>query len=144
MEKKIIIGSDHAGFQLKEILIEELKERSFEIIDVGCFNTNSVHYPQIGQEVASRVNSGEFTKGILICGTGIGMSITANRFKNVRAALCHDLLSAKYSREHNDANILVLGERLLGVTTAKEILQIWLNAEFQGGRHQERLKMIDQ
>ncbi len=144
MKKKIIIGSDHAGFPLKVILKKALEEQSFEVVDVGCFDLNSVHYPEIAGKVSREVANGKYDKGILICGTGIGMSIAANRFKKIRATLCHDSLTAKFSREHNDSNILVLGGRILGEETAREILNVWLKTEFSGDRHQMRVDMFDQ
>ena len=143
MPEKIIIGSDHGGFTLKEILKKELEKRSFEVIDVGCHTPESVNYPQIGAEVAKEISSGAVEKGILICGTGIGMSITANRYEGVRATLCHDHLTAKLSREHNNSNVLVLGDRVTGVETAKNILDTWLSTEFEGGRHLIRIDMIE-
>ncbi len=143
MTKKIIIGSDHGGFELKEIILKELEKLEMEVTDVGCFDNHSVHYPEIGQKVAQKIAKGNFLSGILICGTGIGMSIAANRFENVRATLCHDQLTARFSREHNNSNLLVLGGRVLGVETAKAILEVWLNTEFEGGRHRERLDLID-
>ncbi|PCI23902.1 MAG: ribose 5-phosphate isomerase B [SAR324 cluster bacterium] len=143
MKEKIIIGSDHGGFALKETLRQVLAEKDFDVCDAGCFDTSSIHYPTIGQEVAERIAEGEFARGILICGTGIGMSLAANRVSNVRATLCHDHLTAKLSREHNNSNVLVLGARILGEETALDILQTWLSTEFGGGRHQERLDMIE-
>ncbi len=144
MKKEIIIGSDHGGFSLKETVKSVLEELSFTITDVGCFDTTSVHYPEIGINVSKEVASGKFARGILICGTGIGMSIIANRFKKIRATLCNDHLTAKFSREHNDSNILVLGGRVLGEETAIDILKTWLNTEFNGGRHLERINMFEQ
>ena len=143
MSKKIIIGSDHGGFDLKEIIKKELIRQSFEVEDVGCHNTDSVNYPEIGKSVSQAVASGKVERGILICGTGIGMSITANRYQNIRATLCHDHLTAKLSREHNNSNVLVLGGRLLGDVLALDILDTWLNTPFEGGRHQLRLDMIE-
>jgi len=140
---QIIVGSDHGGFELKEQLKESLVDRDFEITDVGCFSLDSVHYPEIAQKVAGRISSGEFGRGILICGTGIGMSVAANRFPNVRAALCHDYLTARLAREHNDANILVMGGRVLGIETAINILETWLQTAFDGGRHLTRISMLD-
>lgn len=143
MEKSLIIGSDHGGYALKEILKQELLDRSYDVNDAGCYDTQSVHYPVIGKKVAAEVSSGQYPTGILICGTGIGMSIMANRFENVRAALCHDHFTAKMSRMHNNSNILVLGGRVTGDEVAKDILDVWLNTEFEGGRHQERIEMFD-
>ena len=142
--KKIIIGSDHGGYALKEILKSELENYDFEVIDVGCPSKASVQYPEIAEKVVREIVSGSCDRGILICGTGLGMSIFANRFKGIRATLCHDHLTAKLSKEHNNSNILVLGGRILGDVLAIDIMQTWLNTEFQGKRHQVRLDMIDQ
>ena len=140
----IIIGADHGGDELKEILKSELLKFDFEVIDAGCPSKASVHFPEIGEKVVREILSGSCKRGILICGTGIGMSIAANRFKGIRATLCHDHLTAELSRQHNNSNILVLGGRLLGDVCAIDIMQTWLNTEFQGGRHQIRLDMVDQ
>lgn len=144
MNQRIIIGSDHAGFKLKEALKAYLAQKGFDVTDVGTHDESSVHYPQYGKAVAQKVHDGEFERGVLICGTGIGMSITANRFNGVRATLCHDVDTAKLSREHNNSNILVLGARVLPKELAEEMLQAWLDTPFAGGRHQERLDMIEQ
>ncbi|MBT4642392.1 MAG: ribose 5-phosphate isomerase B [Deltaproteobacteria bacterium] len=143
MTEKIVIGSDHGGFDLKEKLKEILADLSFEILDMGCFDTSSVHYPEIAQQVSKKIASGEFERGILICGTGIGMSIAANRFPKVRATMCHDHLTARLSREHNNSNILALGARTLGIETVKDILMTWLNTDFTGDRHLTRINMLD-
>ncbi|MBU2648187.1 ribose 5-phosphate isomerase B [bacterium] len=143
MTEKIIIGSDHGGFDLKEIIKELLTELLFDVTDVGCYDTTSVHYPEIAQRVAKKIAAGEFSRGILICGTGIGMSLAANRFPKIRATLCHDHLTARLSREHNDSNILAMGARVLGVDTAKDILMTWLNTDFAGDRHLTRIQMLD-
>lgn len=143
MADRIIIGSDHGGFELKEQFKKILSDLDFEITDMGCFNTDSVHYPEIAQQVAEKISAGEFSRGILICGTGIGMSLAANRFPKVRATLCHDHLTARLSREHNDSNILALGARVLGAETAHDILLTWLNTGFEGDRHQTRINMLD-
>ena len=139
---KIVLGSDHAGFELKEDLRAYLAEQKVEVIDLGVYNEEPVDYPDIGASVAQKVSRGEIGRGILICGSGIGMSIVANRFPGVRAALCHDLYTARISREHNDANLLILGGRLIGKGLAQEILKVWLETGFQGGRHQRRLEKI--
>ncbi len=140
---KIIIGSDHGGFELKESIKQFLSDDiKTDIYDAGTFNSESVDYPDFGCLVAEKIQSGEFEKGILICGTGIGMSIVANRFPNVRAALCHDVYTARMSKEHNDANILVMGERVTGKDLAEEVVRAWLAGQFQGGRHQRRLEKI--
>jgi len=139
---KIAIGSDHAGFGLKAEVLALLNRTGSEIIDCGTNNTASVDYPDFGEKVSRMVSSGEVDRGILICGTGIGMSMVANKFPNVRAALCHDLFSAKMSRLHNDANVLVLGGRIIGRDLAAEIVRTWLDTVFEGDRHMRRLQKI--
>jgi ribose 5-phosphate isomerase B len=139
---KIALGSDHAGFELKEDLRAYLAELKIEALDLGTYSEDSVDYPDVAVKVAEKVARGEVERGLLICGTGIGMSIVANRFAGVRAALCHDLYTARISREHNDANILALGGRLIGKGLAREILKVWLETEFQGGRHERRIRKI--
>jgi ribose 5-phosphate isomerase B len=140
--KTIAIGSDHAGVELKEEIVALLKEMGFGVKDVGTNDSQSVDYPDFGERVADAVSKGEIEMGILICGTGIGMSIVANKFPNVRAALCGEPFSAKMSRLHNDANILVIGGRVTGRELAKDITRVWLETPFEGGRHQNRLKKI--
>ncbi|MGE5840692.1 MAG: ribose 5-phosphate isomerase B [Deltaproteobacteria bacterium] len=141
---KIIIGSDHAGYDLKEMCKDHLmKSGEHQVKDVGVFNRNSSDYPLIAKEVAAAVGQGGYDRGVLICGTGIGMSITANRFKRVRAAVCQDVYSAKMTRLHNDANILAMGGRIVGPGLALEILDVFLKTEFEGGRHKNRLDLID-
>ena len=142
--EKIIIGSDHAGFALKEFIKSELETLGLQFKDVGTNSTDSVDYPVYAARVAKGVASGEYTRGIAICGSGLGASMVANRFKGVRAALCVTEEMAKYSRQHNNANVLVLGERITPEDTASKILRIWLEEEFEGGRHERRLKLIDQ
>ena len=139
----IVIGCDHAAFELKEILKAYLKKEGWRVEDRGAFSTASVDYPAIGRQVASRVAGGEYDRGVLLCGTGLGMSMVANRFAHVRAALCHDIFSAVMSRKHNDCNILVMGGRVLGDVLALEILKAWMETPFEGGRHQRRLDMFD-
>ena len=139
---KIAIGSDHAGFELKEHLRKYLKERGLDVVDLGPADETPVDYPEIAMAVAEKVSTGKIPRGILICGTGIGMSMVANRFPGVRATLCHDLYTARMSREHNDSNLLALGGRLLGKEIAREIVRVWLDAEFQRGNHQRRLDEI--
>jgi ribose 5-phosphate isomerase B len=141
---KIIIGSDHAGFSMKTQVKALLERLEYTVEDVGCYSEDSVDYPVYGKMVAERVAAGEFPRGILICGSGLGMSMIANRFKGVRAALCNDLYSAIMSRRHNDANLLVLGGRLIGVDLAGEIVSAWLKNGFEGGRHQGRVAQLDQ
>ena len=139
---KIAVGSDHGGFLLKEEIMKHLKQSDIDITDFGCYTTDSVDYPDIGQAVGEAVARGDYDKGIICCGTGIGISISANKVPGIRAALCGDCFSAKASREHNDANILALGERVVGVGLAKMIVDIWLSSEFQGGRHGRRVEKI--
>ncbi|RII27254.1 MAG: ribose 5-phosphate isomerase B [Geobacter sp.] len=138
----IALGSDHGGFELKESLQELLKGRGIDVVDCGTDNGNSVDYPDFGEKVASKVSSGEVEKGILICGTGIGMSIVANKYPGVRAALVTDPFMAQMAKEHNNANILVLGGRVLDTDSARKMVSIWLDATFEGGRHQGRLDKI--
>ena len=135
----IIIGCDHAAFALKEIIKSYLAERQIAVTDVGAFDESSVDYPDFGKQVASAVSGGRFHRGILLCGTGLGMSMVANKYPGVRAALCSDMFSAIMSRQHNDANILVLGARVIGDILALEIVRVWLETPFEGGRHQSRL-----
>jgi ribose 5-phosphate isomerase B len=139
---KIALGSDHGGFLLKNEIKSHLESKGYEVEDFGCCTPDSVDYPDIGQAVGEAVAAGKFEKGILCCGTGIGISISANKVPGVRAALCGDCFSAKASREHNDANILALGERVTGVELAKMIVDIWLESEFLGGRHGRRVEKI--
>ncbi|MCP4692865.1 MAG: ribose 5-phosphate isomerase B [Desulfobacterales bacterium] len=142
-EKTIIIGCDHAAFPLKECVKRFVEEQGLDVTDVGAFNEESVDYPDIGIKVASRISKGEFPRGILLCGTGIGMSLVANRFAGVRATLCQDIFSALMSRRHNDSNILVLGGRVIGDVLAMEIVRAWLETPFEGDRHQRRLDMFN-
>jgi len=138
----IAIGSDHAGLEMKTEIIAILKELGHAYTDYGTSTTQSVDYPDFGEKVAMDVSIGKAENGILICGTGIGMSIVANKFSNVRASLCNELFSAKMSRLHNNANILVLGGRIVGKDLAKEIVRTWLTTPFEGERHADRLKKI--
>jgi ribose 5-phosphate isomerase B len=140
---KIGIASDHGGFELKEELKAYLKSVGHEPIDMGTVNEDSVDYPDYGVLVAEKVSKGDLEKGILICGTGIGMSIVANKFRGVRAALTNDLFSARFCREHTDANILVIGGRIVGKELAREIVRTWLETPFVRGRHQRRLEKIE-
>jgi ribose 5-phosphate isomerase B len=140
---QIGLACDHGGFELKEELKTFLKSLGVEPIDMGTFNEDSVDYPDFGVLVAEKVSRGELEKGILICGTGIGMSIVANKFPRIRAALANDLYSSRCSREHNDANILIIGGRIVGKELAKEIVKVWLETPFAGGRHRRRLEKIE-
>jgi len=139
---RIGIACDHGGFGLKEEVKTFLKSAGVDPIDFGSFDETSVDYPDLGHHVAEKVSKRELDRGILICGTGIGMSIVANRFPGVRAALANELYSARCSREHNDANVLVLGGRVVGSGLAREIVKVWLETPFAGGRHQKRLDKI--
>ncbi|MEA1936104.1 MAG: ribose 5-phosphate isomerase B [Thermodesulfobacteriota bacterium] len=139
---KIIIGSDHAGFSLKEEVNEFLVEVDLEVLDVGTYSDEAVDYPDFGAKVAEKVSSGEFTNGILVCGSGVGMTIVANKFPDVRAVLCLDSDTARTSRKHNDTNVLVLAGRRTDIETAKVIITTWLKTEFEGERHSKRLNKI--
>ena len=140
----IVIGSDHAAYGLKEKVKAFLVEKSIDIEDVGCYSEDSVDYPDVGIKVASMVSTGKYGQGILMCGTGIGMCMVANKFPHVRAALCADIFSAIMSRRHNNSNILVLGGRVIGDILALEIVNVWLETPFDGGRHQRRLEKFDE
>ncbi|MGI6145648.1 MAG: ribose 5-phosphate isomerase B [Clostridia bacterium] len=139
---KIALGSDHGGFNLKEEIKKWLEEKGYSFIDYGTYSTESCDYPELALKVAHAVADGECTHGIIVCGTGIGVSIVANKVPGIRAALCHDTFSARACREHNDANVLTLGERVIGRGLALDIVETWLNASFSGGRHQRRVEMI--
>ena len=142
-EKNMLaIGSDHGGFELKNHVMKHLKDRGIEYKDFGCYDENSVDYPDIAKAVGEAVSGGECERGILICGTGIGISIAANKIKGIRAALCSDVYSAKMTKEHNNANIICMGGRVIGRELAFMIVDAWLDAEFQGGRHQARIDKI--
>lgn len=143
MDKKIAIGCDHGGFEMKNELVDYLKDQGFEVGDFGIYERVSVDYPVIAQKVALAVSSGEYPLGILVCGTGIGMSLAANKVKGIRAAACSEVYSAKFTRLHNNANILCLGGRVIGPETAKIMVDAFVNTEFEGGRHQRRVDMID-
>lgn len=139
---KVIITADHAGMAIRTEVINLLNEMNIEFEDTGCDCSSSVDYPDFALPAAQRVASGEFDRGIFICGTGIGMSIAANKVKGIRCALVHDMFTAKATREHNDSNILAMGERIIGPGLAKEIARIWLETEFAAGRHANRVGKI--
>lgn len=139
---KIALGSDHGGIELKAVIKDWLIDHQYEVLDFGTNNADSCDYPDIGVNAANAVASGLAQLGILICGTGIGMSISANKVPGIRAALCHDCYSAQMSRAHNNANILALGQRVTGQGLALHIVETWLAASFEGGRHQRRLDKI--
>lgn len=141
--KKIYIGADSAGYLMKEELADYIREKGYEVIDCGTNSAESCHYPEFASAVAKGVQSdldGSF--GILVCGTGIGMSMTANKYKGIRAAVCGDTFSAKMTRMHNDANVLCMGARVIGIGLAKDIVDLFLCSEFEGGRHAVRVNMI--
>jgi len=140
----IALGSDHGGFELKQEIIAYLKEKNLEFKDYGCYSKESCDYPVYAKKVANAIISGECDKGILICGTGIGISITANKVKGIRAALCHDTFSAQATREHNDANILAMGARVVGPGLALKIVETFLNTEFSNDeRHIRRIEQME-
>lgn len=140
----VAIGSDHGGFKLKEEIKNLLTEEQIEFQDFGTYSAESIDYPDVAQKVAQAVVAKECTYGIVICGTGIGISIAANKIKGIRAALCHDVFSAQMSREHNNANMLAMGERVIGPGLARMIVSTWLKTEFAGGRHGRRVDKISQ
>ncbi|MHC0036527.1 ribose 5-phosphate isomerase B [Pseudoneobacillus sp. C159] len=139
---KVAIASDHGGINIRKEIASLLTEMGIEFEDFGCECETSVDYPDYALPVANKVASGEFDRGILICGTGIGMSIAANKVKGIRCALAHDTFSARATREHNDTNMLAMGERVIGAGLARDIAKIWLTTEFQGGRHENRVNKI--
>jgi ribose 5-phosphate isomerase B len=139
----IAIASDHAGVDLKARILEDLRDGGHEIHDLGPADSSSVDYPDFGHQVAAAVVAGEAETGILICGTGIGMSMTANRHPGIRAALCHDAFTAEMARRHNDANVLCMGARVIGVGVAEQVVRIFLDTPFEGGRHQRRVDLIE-
>jgi len=139
---KIAVGSDHAGFDYKELVKEYLTKKGYQVIDKGTFSKESVDYPVFGEAVAKAVASGEVERGIVICGTGIGISIAANKVKGVRAALCTNEYMARMARKHNDANILAFGARVLGTDVALGIVDEFFSTEFEGGRHEKRVNLL--
>ncbi len=138
----IAVASDHAGFDLKEILKRDLQEAGLDVLDLGTNSTQSVDYPDFGAAMAEAVASGKAAKGVLVCGTGIGISIAANRNPKVRAAVVHDVTSARLTRLHNDANVVAFGQRVIGTETAREALRVFLDTEFEGGRHAGRVAKL--
>lgn len=141
---KIAIGSDHVGIELKPIIIDYLKELGHEVEDFGAYSSERTDYPIYGKKVAEEVVCGNFDCGILICGTGVGISIAANKVRGIRAVVCSEPYSAKLSKEHNNTNILAFGSRVVGPELAKMIVKEWLDAKFEGGRHENRVKMISE
>ncbi len=140
--KKITIGSDHAGFELKKKVIEHLSSRGIEVIDVGTHSADSCDYPLIAHDVCKNIQDGVTELGILVCGTGIGMSMAANKHRGIRAAVCSDTFSARLTRVHNDANVLCFGERVVGMGLACDLVDNFIDAEFEGGKHQRRVDLI--
>lgn len=140
---KVTIGSDHAGFQVKEELKKWLKQKNVESVDMGVDSMDSVDYPDFAEKVALPILKGEAKYGILVCGSGIGMAIAANKLPGIRAATCNDQYSARVSREHNDANVLAMGAHIVDANHAKQIVDTWLKTKFQGGRHARRVKKIE-
>lgn len=140
---KVAVGSDHGGFEYKESIIKFLQSKNIDCIDVGTYSKDSCDYPVIAKKLCEKILSGEADRGILICGTGIGMSIAANKIKGIRAALCHDTFSARATRAHNNSNVLCMGERVIGECLALDIVDMWLKTDFEGGRHQKRIDMLE-
>lgn len=140
---KLAIGSDHVGFELKPVIIEYLEELGHEVTDFGPYSSERTDYPIYGKKVAEEVAAGNFDCGILICGTGVGISISANKVKSIRAVVCSEPYSARLSKEHNNTNILAFGSRVVGSELAKMIVKDWLDAKFEGGRHSKRIEMLN-
>jgi len=144
MEKfEIAIGADHGGFELKKVIVAFLEKNHYKFKDFGVYSGERVDYPILAKELANQVAEGVFQKGIIICGSGLGVAIAANKVKGIRAVTCHDTYSAKMSRAHNNANILTMGGRVIGPDLACDIVKIWLESEFEGGRHQKRIDMLE-
>lgn len=139
---KIAVACDHGGFRLKNVIIEELKRLGYEVEDFGTYSEESCDYPDFAAKAARAVASGECEKGVVVCGTGIGVSMTCNKIHGIRCALCHDVFSAKATRAHNDANMLAMGQRVIGEGLALEILRAWLSTDFEGGRHVRRIEKM--
>jgi ribose-5-phosphate isomerase (EC 5.3.1.6) len=141
---KVVLAGDHRGYQLKESLKKFLEEMKIEFLDVGAFSADSVDYPDFAILAAEKVSRGDYDRGILICGSGIGMCIVANKFPGVRAALCHDVFTAEMSRKHNDSNMLGMGADVINEELARKILHVWLETKFEGGRHFRRIQKISE
>lgn len=139
---KIAIGCDHGGLEHKDAIVAHLKERGFEVKDSGIYENHSVDYPDIAVKICADITSGECERGILVCGTGIGMSLAANKVKGIRAAAVSEHFSAKYTRLHNDSNVLCLGGRVIGIGTALELVDLFVDTEFEGGRHENRVNKV--
>ena len=141
---KVVLASDHRGYQLKDSLKKFLEERKIEFLDVGTFSADSVDYPDFAMLAAEKVSHGDYDRGILICGSGIGMCVVANKFPGIRAAVCHDISAAEMSRKHNDSNMLGLGADVINEELARKILHVWLETKFEGGRHLRRIQKISE
>ena len=139
---KLVIGNDHAAVELKNEIKAYLEEKGHEVINIGTDTHDSCNYPEYGEKAGRMVAAGEVDGGVLICGTGVGISLAANKVKGIRAAVCSESVTARFSRLHNDANVLAFGARIVGVETAKDMVNVWLNTEFEGGRHQRRVDLI--
>lgn len=139
---KIVIGCDHGGLEHKDAIVAHLKEQGHEVLDCGIYELASVDYPDIAKKVCSEITNGNYERGILVCGTGIGMSIAANKIKGIRAACCSDHFSAKYTRLHNDSNVLCMGGRVIGIGVAIELAELFIGTDFEGGRHANRVAKI--
>ncbi len=142
MAEMVAVAADHGGYELKSVLLPELRALGFDVLDLGTNSLESVDYPDFAEKVAAAIETGKARFGVLICGTGIGMSIAANRHRKVRAALCHDVTTARLARQHNDANVLTLGGRLIGTEAAKDCLKTFLSTPFEGGRHARRVAKL--
>ena len=140
----VVIGSDHGGFELKKVLISHLEDKGIEVVDVGCYDQTSVDYPDIAEKACAKVIDGDCAWGILICGTGIGISMAANKIRGIRCALVSNEYSAQMTKRHNNANMLALGGRVVGPDLAKNIVDAYMDAEFEGGRHQKRIDKISE
>jgi ribose 5-phosphate isomerase B len=141
-QRRIAIASDHAGFELKSLLLGELDNLGYDVLDLGTHSARSVDYPDFGSRLAAAIADGDAEAGVAVCGTGIGIAMAANRNPAVRAAVCHDVTSARLARQHNDANVLALGQRLIGSETAKDCLKVFLETSFEGGRHKRRVDKL--
>lgn len=142
MAEVVAVAADHGGYELKTVLLPELRALGFDVLDFGTNSLESVDYPDFAEKVAVAVETGKARFGLLICGTGIGMSIAANRHRKIRAALCHDVTTARLARQHNDANVMTLGGRMIGSETAKDCLRTFLSTSFEGGRHVRRIAKL--
>ncbi|HMK68929.1 MAG TPA: ribose 5-phosphate isomerase B [Stellaceae bacterium] len=142
MTETIAIAADHGGFDLKSLLAAELKSLGYEVLDLGTHGSQSVDYPDFAAALADAIHAGRAKRGVLVCGTGIGIAIAANRFRFIRAAVCHDVTTARLARQHNDANVLALGGRILGSEVAKDCLRVFLDTAFEGGRHLPRIAKL--